>query len=530
MIDHFMYLSYSNFHLFFAFQAILVSCSSERNIHLWDIHALGSGFDDASSIPPSAVLVHPGVPKANSLSVVKGKKGIYYIACVGEDGLGSIWSYTRSKSSSKKQTSAKPIAATTSVRVNLEKWAQSAKNEKGKIALHAEAPTILQLQLHQPSNQLASTPGPVIVAACSPLAHPSFFVTPITQSDNSTLLSDVIFDIVPTNATVDRTTTIKQKESGVGVAEDPSLVLEGGNESLVQAKSHVASRDTIADETMPVSSSKREREEDLDSDDEGETLGQRLQGVLSALRNQKATNLLAPVEETLLGEDPTSNTPTGNVSQLLASTGSLTTVLTQALVSDDESLLESVLQHGKDKGLVDTTVSRLPVAQVLPFLVKITNRMAAKPARGIDLLPWVKALLINHTGYLLTVPALVPALEGLYTMLDVRLATHKKLVRLSGRLDLLMAQIHSAPSVGASQRTIKKAKLAVSAEELERNAFLENLPIGGQDDDSDLDTDSDDDSEMDSDAESDVSNSEDDESGDESDSSGGSESDEADKE
>ena len=48
---------------------------------------------------------------------------------------------------------------------------------------------------------------------------------------------------------------------------------------------------------------------------------------------------------------------------------SLSTVLTQALQSGDESLLEQCLAVG-DQGVIEATVQRLPSAKVLQFLLR----------------------------------------------------------------------------------------------------------------------------------------------------------------
>jgi U3 small nucleolar RNA-associated protein 5 len=44
-------------------------------------------------------------------------------------------------------------------------------------------------------------------------------------------------------------------------------------------------------------------------------------------------------------------------------------------------------------------------------------------------------------SYLLSVPSLSRALTGLYAVVDSRLASHRRMLGLSGRLDLLLAQI-----------------------------------------------------------------------------------------
>jgi U3 small nucleolar RNA-associated protein 5 len=86
---------------------------------------------------------------------------------------------------------------------------------------------------------------------------------------------------------------------------------------------------------------------------------------------------------------------------------------------------------------------------------------------------------VQHTGFLLSQPALVANLEALYTVIDSRVAVYKKLLKLSGRLDLLMSQLPSehhhhqlqgrsggGPS-RISAKALRRAKLTVEQTALE---------------------------------------------------------------
>ena len=122
----------------------------------------------------------------------------------------------------------------------------------------------------------------------------------------------------------------------------------------------------------------------------------------------------------------------------------------KALAASDDGGVEAVLAAGQGaaaaaSGLVAATVRRLPPAAVLPFLQRLVNLLAARPSRCSSLLAWLRALLAAHAGYLLTLPRLVPALEALYTLIDGRLSAHKKLLRVSGRLALLLGRAWRQP-------------------------------------------------------------------------------------
>lgn len=131
--------------------------------------------------------------------------------------------------------------------------------------------------------------------------------------------------------------------------------------------------------------------------------------------------------------------------QFIPKADSLQSILTQALRTNDSAMLESVLAVS-DLSIIRNTVQRLPTQQILPFLKAIVDKFQAKPARG-TLILWIQAVLKQHTAYLITVPDLVKTLSGLYLVVDSRLASFKKLLQLSGRLDLLLAQISKATTI-----------------------------------------------------------------------------------
>ena len=119
---------------------------------------------------------------------------------------------------------------------------------------------------------------------------------------------------------------------------------------------------------------------------------------------------------------------------------SLRTVLIQALHSGDNSLLEYCLSVS-DKKVIDRTIAKLPSEYVLPFLQHVIDKFQAKPSRGVTLVVWIKSILISHTAHLLAVPELTATLSPLYQTVDERMQSFKPMLKLSGRLDLVMSQI-----------------------------------------------------------------------------------------
>ena len=119
---------------------------------------------------------------------------------------------------------------------------------------------------------------------------------------------------------------------------------------------------------------------------------------------------------------------------------SLSALLIQALQTNDNIQLEMCLGVTDDK-VVDETVSRIPLAKVVTFLQKLISKFEASPSRGLVLTRWIKSVLIQHTAHLMSIPGLVERLSGLYQTIDTRLTVFKPLLKLSGRLDLVLSQV-----------------------------------------------------------------------------------------
>ncbi|GAC96295.1 hypothetical protein PHSY_003875 [Pseudozyma hubeiensis SY62] len=139
--------------------------------------------------------------------------------------------------------------------------------------------------------------------------------------------------------------------------------------------------------------------------------------------------------------------------QSLMSEASLASSLSQALHSGDTSLLTSCLNHN-DAILIRNTVRKISGPLAVKLLEECVNRlngvgghhvskgsMGSQKARG--LMEWVRATLLNHMGYLMSLPNLVSRLSGLHATLSTRLATHERLLALNGRLELVLSQIEA---------------------------------------------------------------------------------------
>ncbi|CAZ84823.1 unnamed protein product [Tuber melanosporum] len=133
-------------------------------------------------------------------------------------------------------------------------------------------------------------------------------------------------------------------------------------------------------------------------------------------------------------------------------TGSLTTVLTQALQTEDNSLLESCL-HSTDDEAILATIRRLNSSLAVILLKRLAERIARHPGRARPLGTWVKWIAVAHGGYLVTLPDLVSQISELHQIVSARASSMPKLLSLQGRLEMLSAQMQfrSSPA-GASKQ------------------------------------------------------------------------------
>ncbi|KAF9183780.1 WD repeat-containing protein 43 [Haplosporangium sp. Z 767] len=162
---------------------------------------------------------------------------------------------------------------------------------------------------------------------------------------------------------------------------------------------------------------------------------------------------------------------------------SLQQMLIQALHSNDLQLLEACLTFNNVE-VIRNTVRRLPTAYVVPFLTQVIHKFQQKPNRGEALLEWIKAVLLIHTAYLMTVPDLIKKLSNFYQTLDSRVSVFQKLLNLHGRLDLVMSQIEMRQQYETEDTTNEATTVYVEDEDDED---AEDLDVDMEDEDEDDD-------------------------------------------
>ncbi|CCM01300.1 uncharacterized protein FIBRA_03349 [Fibroporia radiculosa] len=226
---------------------------------------------------------------------------------------------------------------------------------------------------------------------------------------------------------------------------------------------------------------------------------------------------------------------------------SLTRTLIQALHSSDARLLETCLAHS-DAALIRNTVRRLPPQLAVSLITACVERLGrgaraasmkgggggASSQRGTTLINWIRAVLATHSGHLMTMPDLVARLSGLHATLTTRLALQESLLSLSGRLDMVISQIEmrsSGPPAslplpkGKKKRHHKRQprryvegesededtkKMDVEVESADEGGSVEDVELGGSEEDESEDGETDDNSDEEEEEEAEEENDDDD--------------------
>ncbi|EGZ15679.1 hypothetical protein PHYSODRAFT_505395 [Phytophthora sojae] len=186
---------------------------------------------------------------------------------------------------------------------------------------------------------------------------------------------------------------------------------------------------TVVDETT----SFEELDGEADEEENELTLAERVE----ALRERVESDVTAALNRA----EREAETPEDKARSGKPDASSLASVLEQALQARDNALLEYCLRT-RDAKTVVRTVARVSASRVLGLLEVIVRKLERSPNRFARLCPWLRAVLLHHTAYLVAQPDLVPSLSALYQLLETRLQVHEQMQKLAGRLTLVLGQIH----------------------------------------------------------------------------------------
>ena len=119
---------------------------------------------------------------------------------------------------------------------------------------------------------------------------------------------------------------------------------------------------------------------------------------------------------------------------------SLSTVLTQALRTNDNNLLESCF-HNTDTQIIRSTIQRIDSSVAGILIQKLAERLSSRPGRYGHLLVWVQWLCVAHGGAIGGQPDVLSKIKTLYRVLNQRSKALDSLLLLKGKLDMLDAQL-----------------------------------------------------------------------------------------
>jgi U3 small nucleolar RNA-associated protein 5 len=119
---------------------------------------------------------------------------------------------------------------------------------------------------------------------------------------------------------------------------------------------------------------------------------------------------------------------------------SLSTVLTQALRTNDNNLLESCF-HNTDTQIIRSTIQRMDSSLAGILIQKLAERLSSRPGRYGHLLVWVQWICVAHGGAIGSQPQVVSKVKLLYKVLNQRSKALDSLLLLKGKLDMLDAQL-----------------------------------------------------------------------------------------
>uniref|UniRef100_W5UCU5 WD repeat-containing protein 43 n=1 Tax=Ictalurus punctatus TaxID=7998 RepID=W5UCU5_ICTPU len=144
-------------------------------------------------------------------------------------------------------------------------------------------------------------------------------------------------------------------------------------------------------------------------------------------------------------------------------------LLVQGLESKDEKILNKIFQSRKE-AMIKNTVARLPLSAVLPLVEELTRRLHGNPFTAILIMQWLKAVLTQHTAYLSSLPDMVSQLGPLYHMIESRVKLYQQLMRLHGKLYLLMMQVATSNCSNTVTELSRTANLVYEEESSDEEA------------------------------------------------------------
>ncbi|KAF2105527.1 Dip2/Utp12 family-domain-containing protein [Lophiotrema nucula] len=256
---------------------------------------------------------------------------------------------------------------------------------------------------------------------------------PSTARDKGKHRVDEATAVVEGHADIDMVDAGKETEViEISSAEESSHYTDSEDEDIDDA--HPGAEE----EAAPLTNGDAHEEEPVEGGEDEETFGERLKA-------EPEARVPKIVDVESMFEGPNADlkalaTKSSNAPLSVPNASSLGTVLSQALKTNDQGLLDSCLRV-VDVDTIYATVERLPSPLVGSLLEKLATRLHRRPGRAGMLMIWVQWSLAAHGGYLASQPQIVKQLATLNKVLKERASGLNPLLALKGRLDMLHAQM-----------------------------------------------------------------------------------------
>lgn len=160
-------------------------------------------------------------------------------------------------------------------------------------------------------------------------------------------------------------------------------------------------------------------QEDVDEDEDEETLAEKMNKLSEQLRQMESRN-----KKKLKRHTP----------------GSLAVVLSQVLKNNDNSMLDEAVLVNRDPTIVRNTIARLDPSLAVVFLDRLAERLTRNQARLEQFYFWIKWVIVIHGSVLASIPNISNKLTSLHSILTKKADTLPRLLELQGRLSLLQSQ------------------------------------------------------------------------------------------
>ncbi|KAH8173943.1 dip2/Utp12 family protein [Sarocladium implicatum] len=321
--------------------------------------------------------------------------------------------------------------------------------------------------------------GKFAAPVVKPSAKPT---TRTTINEQSTAVSAP--DDVPVTETIDISSDPNSSDDDEYLTGEGSDAEEVNGAAPPPAVSQLAAKNT---KRPSLQQTETAEDDGSDGEDTSPSFGELLRG---------SNNEVIDVPTLLQQASSASLQTTRNSRSIVApASSSLTTVLTQALRTDDAELLESCLATD-DQLVIQNTVEKLDSTLAATLLTKLAARLYRRPGRAGRLMTWVQWTLVCHGGALATQPKVLQSLAGLQKVLAERAKGLNSLLALKGKLDMLEGQMQLRRKMrknsGAAKETDEEEDenvIFVEGEDKEASEIMTNGigSRGGLDDDAEAD-------------------------------------------